>query len=122
MLGRIQWGRRIDADDGQIVVVARIGRAVTQRQHRAAVEVEHQTVGLIDGRHAQRRQPRRRPAWFGRILLQPYHFRAGVERVANDGKAMEPQPAVEQVGLDPLRGERALTDRDVAHQRRVRQG
>ena len=55
------------------------------------------------------------------FCLQPDDFGAGEQGVADDREPVERQPAVEQVGLDPLGDQRRLPDRHVADQCRVRQ-
>ena len=63
-----------------------VGGAVTQRQHRAAVEVEHQPADLVDRGHPQRRKAGRLPAGFRRVLLEADDLGAGEEGVADDGE------------------------------------
>lgn len=85
------------------------------------MKIEHQAVGVVDGDHAQRRQPGRGAAGLGRILLEPNHFGAGVQRVPDHREAVEAQAAVEKVGLDPLGDQGGLADRHVTDQGGVRQ-
>ena len=59
---------------------------LTQRQHRAAVEVEHQPADLVDRRHPQRRKAGRLPAGLRRVLLQADDLGAGEQGVADDGE------------------------------------
>ncbi len=118
-------GRRhlVGADAGQVVAGPRIiGAPVrTGGQHGAAVEVEHQPIGLVDGDHPQRRQPRGRPARLDRVGPQPNHFGARIYGVTDYREPVKGETAVEQVCFDPLGHQRRLPDRDVAHQRRMRQ-
>ena len=75
-----------------VVMVGGVGvGAGTERQHRAAVEVEDEPVGLVDRGDPQGHQPGGRPARLGGILLQPDDLGAGEQGVADAGK------------LDPLR-------------------
>ena len=117
---RIGRRQRLGPDRRQVFRVAGVGRGA-HRQHRAAVEIEHQPADAVDGGHPQRRQPGRHAAGFGRVLLQTYHLGAGEQGVADDREAVKRQSPVEQVGLDPLGDQRALTDRHIAHQRRMSQ-
>ena len=118
--GRVD-GCGAGADQVKIVGVTGLGVLVAQRQHGAAVEVEHQPADLVDGGHSQRGQPGGGAARFGAVLLQPDHLGAGEQRVADHREPVERQTAVEQVCLDPLRHQRRLADRHIAHQRRVGQ-
>ena len=118
--GRVGRQCRVRPDRRHVVGVAGVSGSVAQRQHGAAVEVEHQPADLVDGGHPQRGQAGRCPARLGRILLEADDFRAGEQGVADDGEPVEGQPAVEQVGLHPLSGQSALPDGDVADQCRMR--
>src|SRR3984957_17076065 len=120
--GRRRRRSQIGTDLRQVVVMVggvRVG-AGAQRQHRAAVEVEDQSVGLVDGGDPQGHQAGGRPARLDGILLQPDNLGAGEQRVTDRWETEERQPAVEQVGLDMLGGQRRLADRDVADQARMR--
>ena len=78
-------------------------------------------AGLVDGRHPQRGQTGRGTPRFGAVLLQANHLGAGGQGVADHREPVEAQPAVKQIGLDPLSHHRGLADRDIAHQPRVGQ-
>ena len=119
--GRVGGQPGLRADRRHVVGMAGVGRAVAQRQHRAAVEVEDQPTDLVDGGHPQRGKARRGPARLGRVLFERDDLGAGEQGVADDGKAVEGQAAVEEVGLHPLGGERGLPDGDVADQLRMRE-
>ena len=117
---RIRGCGHVVADACEVVVVAGVGDAFAQRQHRAAVEVEHQPVVLIDGGHPQRRQPGRRAPRLGRVLFESQRLPSWCGSCRpSTGKRWNHKPAVEQIRLDPLGDERRLPDGDVAHQRRM---
>ena len=111
-------GRTVRHTDGvHVVVVAGVDRVGAARQHRAAVEIEHEASGAVGRRHPQRGETGRGAAGPDGILLQCNDFRAGGQRVADDGKAVKGQAPVEQIGHHPLRHERGLADRHIADQR-----
>ena len=96
------------------------GRVVAQRQHRAAREVEHRALRLVDGADPQQREPGRPAALLDAVLAPRDHLGRRVQRVAEPHRAPQQQPAVEEVRHDAARGDRRLPDRRVPHQPRVR--
>ncbi len=95
--------RRVGTDPGQVVTWHSAGFPIgAGGQHGAPVEIEHQPIGPVDRGHPQPRQSGWRTARFGRVGSQPHHLGTGVEGVAHCRKSVKPEPAVEQVGFDPL--------------------
>ena len=107
---------------GAADLVARLaGRLVAQRQHRAAREVEHGTILLVDGADAQHGEAGRPAALAHAVLAPRDDLGRRAQRVAEPHRAVQQQPAVEEVGDHAAGGHRGLADRGVPHERRVRQ-
>ena len=106
-------------DGRQVVAAAGVAHIGAARQHGAAVEIEHQSAGLVDSGHPQRGKAGRGATRLGAVLLQAHHLGAGGQGVADHREPVEHQSAVKQIGLDPLSHHRGLADRDIAHQPRV---
>ena len=107
----------LGADRVDLVGVPGLALGVAQRQHRAAVEVEHRALVLVDGADPQRRQPGRRPPGLGPVLAQGDDLGRGPQRVADPRRPAQRQAAVEEVADHPL-GEQRSTGRS----RRRRRG
>ena len=93
-----------------LVARARRSGAPPQRQHRAAREVEHRAVLLVDGADAQHGEAGRRRPSLTRFSRQRDDLGRRAQRVAEPHRAPQQQPAVEEVRR-PRAGSPASTGR-----------
>ena len=94
---------------------------VAQGQHRASPEVQHRLIVLIRRADPQHDEPGGRCALARPILLERHHLGARAQRVPQEHRALEHQPAVEEVAAHALGRPCGLADSDVADQVGVRQ-
>ena len=92
-------------------------RLAAQRQHRAAREVQHRAVLLVDGADPQHGEAGRARA----VLAPRDDLGRRPQRVAEPHRPAQQQPAVEEVRDHAAGGDRRLADRDVPDERRVRE-
>ena len=112
-----QLGRlRLPADAGQVVGSAGVGLGVPQRQHRAPPEVQHRPPVLVVGADPQRDEPGRGAPRPPRVLPEADDLRRGPQRVAEPGRPVEHDAAVEEVRHHRVGGHSGLSDRDVPDQ------
>ena len=121
-LGRGAQRLGLEVRRAAYLVSGRARRRVSQRQHRAAREVEHRPLFLIEGADAQHRQAGRPPPLLHAVLTPRDHLGLRAQRVAEANGAAQQQSAVEEIRHHAPGRHCGLPDRHVPNQRRMRKG